>query len=129
MLSYKRELADDRLKLVARAEADRVRHRIVEAQKTGAQATGASAIGAEAIGTLLLGAFAVGALAIGAMAIGRLAVGRARIRKLEIDELVVRRLRITEQLQSPDRSAAPGPPSTRSTSVVKSDDTKPERQL
>jgi hypothetical protein len=28
-------------------------------------------------------------------------VGRARIRRLEIDELVVRRLRIIEQLQAP----------------------------
>ena len=122
MLHYKRKLANDRLKLVARAEADRVGKRVVEAQKTGAQATGASAIGAEAIGTLLLGAFAIGALAIGAVAVGRLAVGRARIRKLEIDELVVRKRRITEELQSPSTTAAPSPPSTRSTSVVKSDD-------
>ena len=45
---------------------------------------------------LALAAVAVGVLAIGALAIGRLAIGRARIRRLEIDELVVRRLRVTE---------------------------------
>jgi len=48
-----------------------------------------------------LAAIAIGALAIGALAIGRLAIGRARVRRLEIDELVVRRLRVIEQLQSP----------------------------
>lgn len=62
---------------------------------------GAGAIGAQAIGALVLAAIAVGALAIGALAIGRLAIGRARVRRFEIDELVVRRLRIIEQLQSP----------------------------
>jgi hypothetical protein len=93
----KRKPADDRLRLVHRSE--------LESQKTGARATGASAIGAEAIGTLILGAFAIGALAIGAVAISRLAINRARIRRLEIDELVVRRLRITEELQTPDRSS------------------------
>ena len=107
MLRYKRKLADDRLKLVARAEAERVVRAIASFSRKKRVHTqpGASAIGAEAIGTLMLGAFAIGALAIGAVAIGRLAIGRARIRRLEIDELVVRRLRITEQLQSPDTSA------------------------
>jgi len=71
------------------------------AVKVGAGATGAQAVGAQAIGTLALAAIAVGALAIGALAIGRLAIGRARVRRLEIDELVVRRLRVIEQLQSP----------------------------
>ena len=51
--------------------------------------------------SLALAAIAIGALAIGALAIGRLAIGRARVRRLEIDELVVRRLRVIEQLQSP----------------------------
>jgi hypothetical protein len=62
---------------------------------------GAQAVGARAVGSLALAAVAVGALAIGALAIGRLAIGRARIRRLEIDELVVRRLRIVEQVQTP----------------------------
>jgi hypothetical protein len=54
------------------------------------------------------------------MAIGRLVIGSARIRKLEIDELAVRRLRITERLQTPDTRAVP---SSRSTSLVKRGDT------
>jgi hypothetical protein len=52
-------------------------------------------------GALALGAFAIGALAIGALAIGRLAIGRARIRRLEIDELVVRKLRVVDELEIP----------------------------
>jgi len=35
------------------------------------------------------------------LAVGRLAIGQARIRRVEIDELVVRRLRITEELSVP----------------------------
>lgn len=66
------------------------------------QSIGAEAIGATAIGSLAVGALAIGALALGALAIGRLAIGRARIRRVEIDELVVRRLRITEKMQLPD---------------------------
>jgi hypothetical protein len=121
MLHDKRKLARGRLKLVPRSEAaDRARRRDIQSQRTGAHATGASAIGAEAIGTLILGALAIGALAIGTVAIGRLAIGRARIRRLEIDELVVRRLRITERLQTPD---TPAVESTRPTSLVKRDDT------
>jgi hypothetical protein len=58
------------------------------------------------------------------VAIGRLAIGRARIRRLEIDELVVRRLRITEQLQTPDTHAVQSPPAT---SLVKRDDASSER--
>jgi len=58
---------------------------------------------AGALGALALGAVAIGALAIGAVAIGRIAVGRARIRRLEIDDLVVRRLRVVEELQVPLR--------------------------
>lgn len=69
------------------------------AVEIGGQGIGAEAIGAQAIGVLAISAVAVGALAIGALAIGRLVIGRARIRRLEIDELVVRRLRITEDLQ------------------------------
>ena len=34
----------------------------------------------------------------------RLAVGRARIRGLEIEELVVRRLRVTDELTVPPKS-------------------------
>lgn len=62
--------------------------------------------GARALGALAVGAVAVGALAIGAVAIGRLAIGRARIRRIEVDELVVRKLRITEALELPDGSGA-----------------------
>lgn len=64
------------------------------------QVRGAST-GLQAIGVLALGAAAVGALAIGALAIGKLAVGRARVRRLDIDELVIRKLRVTEELQLP----------------------------
>jgi hypothetical protein len=53
--------------------------------------------------SLALGALALGALAIGAVAIGRLVVGRARIRHLEIDELVVRRLKVTDELAVPPK--------------------------
>lgn len=66
------------------------------------ESIGAKAIGTLAIGSVALGALAIGALAVGALAIGRLAIGRTRIRRLEIDELVVRRLRITEDMQGPD---------------------------
>ncbi len=59
--------------------------------------------GAQALGALALGALAVGALAVGALAIGRLAIGRARIRRVEIDELVVGKLRVTDELQVPSQ--------------------------
>jgi len=61
-------------------------------------------IASQAFGALALGAIAIGALAIGALAIGSVAVGRARIRRLEIDELVVRRLDVTEELRVPATS-------------------------
>ncbi|WP_197893946.1 hypothetical protein [Variovorax sp. RA8] len=69
-----------------------------------AAATGAHAIGTSALGSTLIGAAALGALAIGALSIGRLFVGRARIRRLDIDELVVRRIRVIEQLTPPPTS-------------------------
>ena len=47
-------------------------------------------------------------VAVGALAVGRLAVGQARIRRVEIDELVVRRLRITEELQVPHNPDSKG---------------------
>ena len=53
------------------------------------------------LGAQAIGAVAFGALAIGAIAIGRLAIGHARVRRLEIDELVVRRLRVTQALETP----------------------------
>jgi hypothetical protein len=56
------------------------------------------------LGSIVIGAAALGALAIGALSVGRLFVGRARIRRLEIDELVVRRIRIIEQLTPPPTS-------------------------
>ena len=59
------------------------------------------AIGAQAIGAIALGAVAIGALAVGAVAIGRLAIGRARIRHVEIDELVVRKLRVIDEMKVP----------------------------
>ncbi|HEX6072930.1 MAG TPA: hypothetical protein VFY95_07980 [Sphingomicrobium sp.] len=67
----------------------------------------AASVGAQAVGALALGAIAIGALALAALAIGRLAIGRARIGRLEIDDLVVRRLRVTEGLQVPS-DAGPG---------------------
>jgi hypothetical protein len=54
-------------------------------------------------------AVAAGAFAIGALAIGRLAIGRARVRRLEIDDLVVRRLRVTEALDVPSGARADQP--------------------
>ena len=55
----------------------------------------------QALGAVAIGAAALGAVAVGALAVGRLVVGRARIGCVEIDELVVRRLRITEELSVP----------------------------
>jgi hypothetical protein len=81
----------------AAGKAEISRHQAIE---IGAQGIGAEAIGAQAIGVLAISAVAVGALAIGALAIGRLVIGRARIRRLEIDELVVRRLRVIDDLQT-----------------------------
>jgi len=63
----------------------------------------ATSVGAQAVGARSVGALAIGAIAVGALAIGRLAIGRARIRRLEIDELVVRRLRIIEQVHGPTK--------------------------
>jgi hypothetical protein len=57
-------------------------------------------------GAVALGAFAAGALAIGALAIGRLVIGRARIGHMEIDELVVRRLRVTEHIEDAPQGRA-----------------------
>jgi hypothetical protein len=59
------------------------------------------ASGAQAMGALAAGALAIGALALGALAIGRLAIGRAKVRNLEIDELIVRKLRVTDSLETP----------------------------
>jgi hypothetical protein len=61
----------------------------------------AFAIGAQAIGALAAGALAIGAVALGAVAIGRLAIGHSKIKRIEIDELVVKRLRITDSLETP----------------------------
>jgi hypothetical protein len=60
-----------------------------------------------ALGALALGAIAIGAVAIGALVIGRLAIGRAKIRRLEIDDLVVRRLHVTEDFRAPPVSTTP----------------------
>lgn len=81
----------------AACKAEVTRYPAVE---IGGQGIGAEAIGAQAIGVLAISAVAVGAIAIGALAIGRLVIGRARIRRLEIDELVVRRLRVIEDIQT-----------------------------
>jgi hypothetical protein len=62
------------------------------------------AIRAVSVGGLALGAVALGAFAIGAVAIGRLAIGRARIKRLEIDELIVRRLRVIEEVEVPEKA-------------------------
>ena len=63
--------------------------------------SGRTGIAAQSFGAVALGAIAIGALAIGALAIGKLAIGRARIRRLEIDELIVRQLRVTDELHVP----------------------------
>ena len=98
MLHSKRRFTDHRLKahphLKARSKSDRLYHR---SQKIGGEAIGAQAIGTKALGTL-----AIGALAIGALTIGWLSIGRARIRRVEIGDLVVRRLRITDELVLPE---------------------------
>jgi hypothetical protein len=105
MLRDRRRLDDDRLKIVPRSGAfGKARNVGLRSESTGAQAVGVSAVGAKTIWAVAIGAFAIGALAIGALAIGRLAIGRARIRRIEVDDLVVRRLRITEDLQVPDKS-------------------------
>src|SRR4051812_15226351 len=70
-------------------------------RKIPAAATGAHAVGTVALASIAMGAVAVGALALGALSIGRLFVGRGRIRRLEIEELVVRRVRVLEQLTMP----------------------------
>ena len=59
---------------------------------------------ARSLAAFSLGAVAIGACAIGAVAIGRLAIGRARVRRVEIDELVVRKLHVTEAFQVPSNS-------------------------
>jgi hypothetical protein len=90
-----RELFGDRLKSIPYSESsDRMRHPSLRSKGSGANALVALAVGAVAIG----------ALAIGALAIGRLAIGRARIRRIEVDDLVVRRLQITEKFQAPNKS-------------------------
>jgi hypothetical protein len=62
------------------------------------------------LGALALGAIAVGTVAIGALAISRLVIGRARIRRLEIDDLIVRRLQITEDFKAPGIADPKAPP-------------------
>jgi hypothetical protein len=87
-------LIDDRLNVVPRSESSgKPRDLRLRSESTGAKA----------IGALAIGAVAIGALAIGAVAIGRLAIGRTRIGRVEIDDLVVRRLRITEEMRGPDK--------------------------
>lgn len=71
-------------------------------ERSRPHAVPALAIGAQALGALALGTVALGAVAVAALAISRLAVGKARVRHLHIDELVVRRVRIVEQLSLPD---------------------------
>ena len=95
MLRHKTRRDDDRLRIAPPSGTlGRGGHRSLQSASIGAQA-----VGAQAIGALAIGALAIGALAIGALAIGRLAIGRSRIRRLEIDDLVVRRLRIIEDVQ------------------------------
>jgi len=85
---------------------DPMKHKIARVHTVAAVATGAQALGTLAVGSVALGAFALGALTIGALAIGRLAIGKAKIKRLEIDELVVRRLRVAEQLAPPPEPGA-----------------------
>ena len=62
-----------------------------------------------ALGAAAIVAAALGAAAVGAVVVGRLVVGQARIRRVEIDELVVRRLRITEEFSVPDGPGSKDP--------------------
>ena len=79
-----------------------------EANLLRSQAHRRTGIASQSFGALAAGAIAIGALAIGALAIGRLAIGRARVRRLEIDELVVRRLHVTDELRVPPRPEPEG---------------------
>lgn len=107
MLHRKRRFADSRLKAHAHSEAlNRSGRLYLRSQKIGGEAIGAQAIGTQAIGTLAVGAIAIGALAIGALAIGWLSIGRARVQRVEIGDLVVRRLRITDELELPEKLKA-----------------------
>jgi hypothetical protein len=103
MRHRERRLDNDQLLLPRSESSGKTRHLNSRLESTGAKAIGASAIGTSAIGSVVIGALAVGALAIGAVAIGRLAIGRARLRRVEIDELIVRRLRITEEVHVPNK--------------------------
>ena len=89
-----------------------IKRRFARARRSGGDDPGAQAIGTTALGSIAVGALAFGALAIGALTVGRLFVGRARIRRLEIDELVVRRVRVLEQLTAPSTPDADGPGAT-----------------
>ena len=104
MAFRKHRFADDRLKAFPRSKAaDRSGRVYLRSQKIGAEAIGAQATGTKALGTLAIGAIAVGAFAIGALSIGLLSIGRARLRRVEIGDLVVRRLRITDELELPEK--------------------------
>lgn len=97
MQRRERELVDDRLKITSRSDSSaKIRHPDLRSKS----------ISAKAIGALAVGAFAIGALAIGVLAIGRLAIGRARIRRIEVDDLVIRRLHITEKPDAPNKPEA-----------------------
>lgn len=110
MLHRKRRFADDGL-AHPHSEALNPSDRLyLRSQRIGAEAIGAQATGTKAIGTLAVGAIAIGALAIGALAIGYLTIGRARVRRLEIDELVVRKLRIIDELELSEKSRGASTP-------------------
>jgi hypothetical protein len=64
-----------------------------------------------------LGAAALGAMATGALAIKHVAIGRMRVRRLEIDELVVRRLRVLEELSPPPCDKGEGSQSPSNSAV------------
>ena len=81
-------------------------HAPMTPERSRPHAVPALAIGAQALGALALGTVALGAIAVAALAISRLAIGKARVRHLHIDELVVRRVRVVEQLSLPDQAPA-----------------------
>ena len=87
MQRRERELVDDHLKNTSRfGSSAKIRHPGLRSKSIGAKA--------------------IGALAVGALATGRLVIGCARIRRIEIDDLVTRRLHITEKTDAPDKSGA-----------------------
>ena len=103
MLHHSRRFIEDQRRVDPHSEEFSSSDRYLRSQKIGREAIGARAVGTQALGALAIGAIAIGALAVGALAIGWLSIGRARVRRVEIGDLIVRRLRITGELELPEK--------------------------